>query len=219
MNIQCSTDSDVWRDVTAKLEKHRFDGFPGSIFSDEPPPPAAIVTSERYQELWEAVSGKCDEIRRHPSGHGSMPGMRTAGGLGQDGRHMSAMCTVGHDDGTDSVWYVEGHVVTYQKAIAISVRGPFIDNHDQFWTEQASDRKGAVVIDHNHYRISPDLHPSQREMAGHGGRLLRIRMLATGEVIETRNLWHQGTVPPSWRDRLPDDAEFIKAEAPVRVTL
>lgn len=49
---------------------------------------------------------------------------------------------------------------------------------------------------------------------GCGGRTFRIRMLDTGEEFETSNLWCQGNIPPHFRDRLPDNAEFVKPEIP-----
>lgn len=43
---------------------------------------------------------------------------------------------------------------------------------------------------------------------GFGGRGFKIRLF-TGEVAETNNLWHQGTVPERFQEQLPNNAEFI----------
>jgi hypothetical protein len=206
MIIRCSPDDELWQSVTAELEKHRYDGF---VLDDSKP--SAIVTSERYEEMWNAILATCKELQTQP---GSRPDMRSAGGLGWDGREMSAIVKAGHDDGTRSVYHVGAHLEGPhpRDRITVTVDGPWLDSSDRFWGEQASDRRGAVVIGHEHYRICPDLPESRRDCAGYGGSLHRIRMLASGAVIVTRNLWHQGTIPPSWRDRLPADAEFVPAE-------
>ena len=53
-------------------------------------------------------------------------------------------------------------------------------------------------------------HPmSDSPFRGYGGRGIKIK-LQTGEIIVTNNLWHNGKVPKEFRDRLPDNAEFIK---------
>jgi hypothetical protein len=204
VNIRCSTTDEVWQAFTAALEEHR--GHFALVLDDSKP--AAIIASERYEEMWQAILARCEELQRQP---GCQPAMRSTGTVSGDGRHMAAICKVSHDDGTDSVYHVEAHVVTYQPAIKVSVDGPWTDSKDAFWSEQLADRTGAVVIGHTHYRILPDVPASGRDHAGHGGRLFRIRHLGSGEVTETRNLWYQGVIPPKWREQMPDDAEFVTA--------
>ena len=205
MNIRCSTTDEVWQAVADAHDRQRREG--GFVLDDSKP--AAIITSECYEELWQAVLAKCKELQHQPGGR---PGMRDTGRLGSDGRSMSCVCHVGHDDGTDSVY----HVTAYQQGghradrIEVAVNGPWLDSQDQFWSEQASDRGNAVVIGHTHYRILPDVPARDRDLAGHGGALFRIRKLGGTEVIETRNLWYQGVIPPKWRGQMPDDAEFAK---------
>ena len=203
MKITCNLDDDLWQAVLAGHEAKLREG--GFSLGDSKP--AAIITCERYHELWQAILGKCSELEKLP---GARPDMRSAGLVDHDGRGMSAIQKVGHDDGSRSVYRVQARE-NPRGGISVSHDGPWLDSHDQFWTEQLADRTGAVIIGNTHYRIMPDLPTSSRDHAGMAGRLYRIRMLATGEVIETRNLWHQGVIPPSWRDRLPDDAEFVTA--------
>lgn len=50
---------------------------------------------------------------------------------------------------------------------------------------------------------------------GCGGRTFNVRMLETGEEFQTSNLWCQGNIPAHFKDRLPDNAEFIALPAPV----
>lgn len=76
------------------------------------------------------------------------------------------------------------------------------------WNNQLKDRTRAVVIKGEHYRIGDAPYPQRGY--GFGGSEFTIKMKDTGEVIKTRDLWHQGTVPPEYRDRLPDSASFVK---------
>lgn len=49
---------------------------------------------------------------------------------------------------------------------------------------------------------------------GFGGRVFRVRMF-DGKEFETNNMWFQGTIPAHFRERLPDNAEFITGHGPV----
>ena len=50
---------------------------------------------------------------------------------------------------------------------------------------------------------------------GHGGREFAIKLLATGEIIHTNNLWCGGQIPERFLSRMPDNATFEKIPAPV----
>jgi len=45
-------------------------------------------------------------------------------------------------------------------------------------------------------------------LRGFNGQKFRIKF-DDGKIIETTNLWHQGTIPERFRNRLPDNAKFI----------
>lgn len=49
---------------------------------------------------------------------------------------------------------------------------------------------------------------------GFGGRIFRVRMF-DGREFETNNMWFQGNIPQHFRERLPDNAEFIEGHGPV----
>jgi hypothetical protein len=49
----------------------------------------------------------------------------------------------------------------------------------------------------------------ERGFRGFDGARFRIRT-ANGRDITTTNLWCQGAIPPRFRERLPDNAEFIR---------
>jgi len=46
-------------------------------------------------------------------------------------------------------------------------------------------------------------------MKGYGGRKFIIEFFDERPTITTHNLWHQGEIPPHFRDRLQDEANFI----------
>lgn len=62
-----------------------------------------------------------------------------------------------------------------------------------------------VIIDGTHYIIGDEL--SSDPFRGFGGAKFHIRF-NDGYEIDTTNLWCQGDIPPEWRDKFPDNAEF-----------
>lgn len=65
-----------------------------------------------------------------------------------------------------------------------------------------------IIIDGKCYYNSTNKNSSFK---GFGGTKFKIRMF-TGEIIETNNLWHNGTIPESHREILKDNAEFVKGD-------
>ena len=80
--------------------------------------------------------------------------------------------------------------------------------NDSFWNFQIEDRESAVVINGVHYRIGSKPYPQKGY--GFDGEHYRIKMIETGAVIDTRDLWHQGTVPEEYRGILQDTAKFVR---------
>lgn len=122
--------------------------------------------------------------------------------------HQSGVQKVryGLTDGSEMVYTIVATLSRTDTAF-ISVLGPIVDNNDEFWAQQLSDRSNAVVIGNQHYRIGDENSPSF--LRGHGGREFQFRMLDTGQVVTTTNLWSQGTIPPAWRSKFPPTAEFL----------
>lgn len=79
--------------------------------------------------------------------------------------------------------------------------------HCGFWIVyvQSQDNPHHVIIDGMHYVVQAD--EGSRSWRGFGGRKFTINFF-DGRVVETSNLWHQGTILPWFRDRMPDNAEF-----------
>jgi hypothetical protein len=50
-------------------------------------------------------------------------------------------------------------------------------------------------------------------MRGHGGHEFAFRMLATGKVVTSTNVWFGGRIPAEFVERLPDNAERIESPA------
>ena len=85
-----------------------------------------------------------------------------------------------------------------------------------FWREklQYADIPNSVRVDNVHYYLYPDI-PKGEDLwfAGHGGRRFKIKF-HDGREVTTHNLWCQGGIPAHFRDRLPNNAEFV--EDPIR---
>lgn len=66
----------------------------------------------------------------------------------------------------------------------------------------------SVRVRSHHYWILPDGKPDLGSFYGHGGAEFVIQF-ADGREVVSRNLWSQGLIPPHYRERLADNAEFI----------
>lgn len=78
-----------------------------------------------------------------------------------------------------------------------------------FWRdhyEKNFDR--SLRINGSHYIDCGSVANPNQFGVGHGGHKFKIKKF-NGTVVETNNLWHQGTIPPEWKDKLPDNAEFV----------
>lgn len=85
----------------------------------------------------------------------------------------------------------------------------------QFWLDVIDAMDHHVVIEGTAWAMRPDEPEFRKAFGGWGlgcgGRHHLIRKL-DGTVIECNNLWCRGDVPERFRDRLPDDAEFLPRE-------
>ena len=81
-----------------------------------------------------------------------------------------------------------------------------------FWLEKVDmvGKKKVARINGKHYMIGREDAPSLM-FRGFGGTKFTVRFF-DGRVVETTNLWHQGTVPEHFKERLPDNAEFVYQE-------
>lgn len=75
-----------------------------------------------------------------------------------------------------------------------------------FWQSQLdADKKRPndfAIINGTHYRIGDE---NERYDRGFGGQKFTIKF-NDGRVVVTTNLWHQGPIPESWRNLMPDNA-------------
>lgn len=90
----------------------------------------------------------------------------------------------------------------------------FTCNHWRKYFLRKDDMSSVVVLGH-HYRILPPESGQAHGLKGHGGRVFHIRFLPHvpirgGVTVTTDNLWSQGIISPTWRERLPDNAEFLQ---------
>ncbi len=204
MMLRTATDSEVWKFVEEAREAGvRERGQ--RLSSGEPEPPAGLIAVEHAGELWRLVMAKAKELAPVNQGH-------TAGAYGSDGRSASVLVTQENQDGTQTVWHVESRFNSWSVPAhrwTVSVQGPFVDNRDDHWERLLAKSGPHAVVDHQWYAWS-----SRHSGQGFGGRVFRFRDLATSEEIEVRGPGHAGTIPPSWRERIPDTHEMVQGMAP-----
>ena len=93
-----------------------------------------------------------------------------------------------------------------------------------FWDEKvkAFNKKTEVnspipaIINGTHYMVHPDV-PGKTPFRGFGGREFKIRF-NDGKEIVTHNLWCQGDIPESHRDKLPDNAVFLQSDEDIKLS-
>lgn len=80
--------------------------------------------------------------------------------------------------------------------------------HINFWNELVGikDKPHVVRVDGTHYSIGRE---NEGGMRGFGGRKFHVKFFDGREVITT-NLWHNGAIPESHKELLPDNAVFVK---------
>lgn len=85
-----------------------------------------------------------------------------------------------------------------------------------FWTDRLAEKDypETVRVAGDHYQIGP---ADDSPMRGYGGRPFRIQF-GDGRTVDTRNLWHQGTIPAHFAARMPDNAEFIPVSVHKSIT-
>lgn len=81
---------------------------------------------------------------------------------------------------------------------------------------QRQPEQQVIRCEGRHYTIGKEPSDTEyrrdRDMLGFGGHRWRFRLLASGEVIESRNVWSQGSIPTEYRDLLVDNAELVRDE-------
>lgn len=88
--------------------------------------------------------------------------------------------------------------------------------HVNFWNEKAEKygngtneyAKTVAIVDGSHYTFHPDVDVDFR---GFGGRQFKI-VFHDGRVVQSKNVWHQGTIPQTHKHLLPDNAIFVESD-------
>ena len=78
-------------------------------------------------------------------------------------------------------------------------------NHFRKQFEAMKTNKNKYIVNGGFYTVYPD--DPQAVFKGFGGRLFHIKEIATGKVIDSRNVWHQGQIPKAWE--FENTAEFM----------
>ena len=78
---------------------------------------------------------------------------------------------------------------------------------DHYWKEIIKEKDKYIIIDGTCYMLGESLSTHNTDIAGFGGRTFYIRYF-DGRVIQTNNLWLNGTVPNKYKNILKDEAEF-----------
>jgi hypothetical protein len=158
--------------------------------------------TETTNASWEAVLAFTKAL---PQPHTMTSLSRGESADATPGEHATqATYRAGQADGTHKVY-----------EITVSVKES-TDSNDEFWGEGIGlvgftnptnvEESRRVVVDGVHYMLGDDK-PGDA-FKGFAGRRFDIEFF-DGRKVTTRDLWHQGTIPPKWRKRYPDNARFV----------
>jgi hypothetical protein len=157
------------------------------------------------EALWAAIMRVVNQTMADVKHAGSSRGV---GYWNTEGTSCLCKLDLGMLDGSHQVHLIEAYYPWRSTSIETKVQ-VLTHNADLFWLEQLADRSNAIIVDGEHYRVEDDI---DGPFAGYGGRQFVLEDLATGERTTTRNLWNQGTIPPAFRDRLPNTHRFVHAD-------
>jgi len=152
------------------------------------------------QLQWAAIVERWKELRTAYGEVGRSAAMVDAAGT------VYCRITVTESDGRIRLHLITARWKTTRVQLAEEVAWT---ENDAFWLAQLAEG-GGIIIDGEHYRVGDGREGGIR---GYDGREFRIAFFDDRETIVTTNLWHQGTVPPSFRAVLPNNATFIREGA------
>ncbi|MEV0556320.1 hypothetical protein AB0I27_23060 [Streptomyces sp. NPDC050597] len=151
-----------------------------------------------HDALWDGVLAIVEKLPSNGNTRRSI-GEFTEDGMG--GSAMRATYSVKQDDGTHKVFQL---TLSCEEST---------DHEDGFWgpggTRDGDDPAKRVVVAGEHYVLGDDKPDYPKAFKGFGGRRFAIEFL-DGRRIVTHDLWHQGVVPPKWRERYPNNARFVQ---------
>lgn len=161
------------------------------------------VTNPVRHASWEGILRVVEDLPQASGGTSRSIGEFVEDGLG--GSSMRATYSAGQPDGSDVVYVI---TVTVEQSV---------DHSDKFWgpggTRDGDNLKDRVVANGEHYTLGDD-RPGD-EFKGFGGRRFDIEFF-DGRTVTTHDLWHQGVIPPKWRERYPDNARFVPNQGGAR---
>jgi hypothetical protein len=177
----------------------------------------AYLDGKKAEEklLWDAILATVEEIKAsHPAFGGTSQGPGEYTHYEDGSIDASTLFSTGNQDGSNSEFLITATLnpaVQHKGEPAVTVKiDESLSHNDHFWGPggpRDQDLPGRrVVVGHRHYVISPD---DPNGFQGHGGHRFEIEFF-DGRRVVTHNLWSQGVVPPKWRERFPDNAEFVQ---------
>lgn len=83
--------------------------------------------------------------------------------------------------------------------------------HCLLWQDRVNENDPKrLIIEGGMYSDGGDQPSNHSNTLGFGGR--RFKIERDGLVWSTNNLWFAGVVPEEWREKLPDNAKFLKQD-------
>lgn len=106
---------------------------------------------------------------------------------------------------------------TFSEPMKSEMLAANICSNCHFWREYVEKRDDPHIarIKGLHYWANPPTGQKDTRFNGFAGQNFHIRF-HDGREIETNDLWHQGDIPLIFRNRLPDNADFVDRQPNVK---
>lgn len=80
-----------------------------------------------------------------------------------------------------------------------------------FWRDKIQNWEPTYVCVDGHLYSLLTGNPAESRMLGHGGSEFFVQRRGEKQIRLFNNVWHAGEVPPHFRDKIKDDADFVPA--------
>lgn len=194
--------------------------------------------TERQRDLWNTVLEEHDKLGRKYKQYGSRSSAYWSNMKNGEWQEVLTESKFQNSDGTNDFYIIKAYYTFHDENKIETQTRLYLDSADWFWAEKIEWEKQGFVpnrdkhfkdfgdrnkfppvrVNNSHYVIGdPAWSTDKRSFLGYGGHVWYIQFLdnnqfRSGHIIKTNNLWHQGTIPPKFREQLPDNARFLTPE-------
>jgi hypothetical protein len=195
-----------------------------------------MANEEEREVLWNLVLDCETSIKEAEREAGTLGASSRNGGSALLGyRGVQAILSVEQPDGRDRIYLIEAR---YRRDVPEVVVKKWWSENEEFWDRKVAqfDPQRNLIVNGKWYSLGQEARDNEGNLlpgGGFGGRFIQFQRISWiggapgdpgayrvySDAMATRNLWFGGQIPPSYRDRLPDNARFLGGfDGPVKMS-